>query len=82
MRQQKILFIKLYNLQSKIKNLLIFKVIAGKNVAIIKDKNNSDCEIKGTNNSFGIRIPTSKLFEKSGVGNIKKPPINPNIIEI
>ena len=81
-RHQKILFIKLYNLQSKIQNLFIFKIIAGKNVAITKDKNNKDCETKGINNSFGIKIPTNKLFEKSGVGNIKKPPINPNIIEI
>ena len=30
---------------------------------------------------LGIKIPTNKLFEKSGTGNIKKPPINPIIIE-
>ena len=27
------------------------------------------------------KIPTSKLLEKSGEGNIKKPPINPIIME-
>ena len=53
----------------------------GRKVATTKDKNNSDWEIKGANNSLGIKIPTNKLFEKSGVGNIKKPPINPIIIE-
>ena len=31
--------------------------------------------------SFGIIIPTNRLFEKSGSGNIKKPPIKPMIIE-
>ena len=31
--------------------------------------------------SFCIKIPTNKLFEKSGEGNIKNPPINPIIIE-
>ena len=56
--------------------------MAGKNVATTNDKNNKDCETKGTNNSFGIKIPTNKLFEKSGVGNIKKPPISPIIIEV
>ena len=35
----------------------------------------------GANNSLGKRIPTSKLLEKSGEGNIKKPPINPIIID-
>ena len=56
-------------------------MINGKNVAITKDKNNSDCVIIGANNSFGIKTPTNKLFEKSGVGKNKKPPINPIIIE-
>ena len=32
-------------------------------------------------NSLGIKNPTNKLFEKSGEGNIKKPAINPIIIE-
>ena len=54
----------------------------GKKVATVNDRNNSDWETKGENISFGIRIPTNKLFEKSGVGNNKKPPINPIIIEI
>jgi hypothetical protein len=35
----------------------------------------------GANNSLGKRIPTNKLLEKSGEGNIKKPPINPIIID-
>ena len=53
----------------------------GRKVATTKDKNNNDWETKGANNSFGIKIPISKLLEKSGAGNIKKPPINPTIIE-
>ena len=56
--------------------------INGRKVATIKDKNNNDWEINGDNNSIGIIIPKSKLFEKSGVGKIKKPPINPIIIEV
>ena len=47
----------------------------------MKDKNNRCWEIKDANNSFGIKIPTNKLFVKSGVGNIKNPPIKPIIIE-
>ena len=35
-----------------------------------------------TLNFLGKIIPTNKLFEKSGEGNIKKPPINPIKIEI
>ena len=54
----------------------------GRKVATTKDKNNSDWKTKGANNSFGIKIPTNKLLEKSGAGNIKKPPINPIIIEV
>ena len=54
----------------------------GKKVAITKDKNNNDCTIKGAICSFCIKIPINKLFEKSGVGNNKKPPISPTIIEI
>ena len=53
----------------------------GKKVATTKDKNNNDCETKDGNKSVGIKIPTNKLFEKSGVGKIKKPPINPIIID-
>ena len=82
MKHLKILFTKLYNLQSKIYNFFIFKIIAGKNVATTKDKNNSDCEINGAKISFGIKIPTNKLFEKSGKGNSRKPPINPINIDM
>ena len=60
---------------------MAFKTISGKNVAITKDKNSKDCDTIGKNNSLGKRIPTNKLWEKSGVGNIKKPPISPIIIE-
>ena len=49
---------------------------------MVKDKNNNDCTINGANISFGIKIPTNKLFEKSGNGNIKKPPINPITIDM
>ena len=63
-------------------NLLIFKIIVGKNVATTKDRNNKDCDMKGANDSFGIKIPINKLFEKSGIGNNKKPPTNPNIIAV
>ena len=59
---------------------MALKTISGKNVEITKDKNSKDCDTKGANISLGKRIPTSKLLEKSGVGNIKKPPINPIII--
>ena len=82
MKHLKILFTKLYNLQSKIYNFLIFKIIAGRKVATTKDKNNNDCEINGANVSFGIKIPTNKLFEKSGNGNNKKPLINPTTIDV
>ena len=54
----------------------------GRKVATTKDKNNKDWEIKDVNVSWGNKIPTNKLFEKSGVGNIKKPPIRPMIIEV
>ena len=54
----------------------------GRKVATTKDKNNNDCETKGANNSFGTKMPTNKLFEKSGAGNIRNPPIKPIIIEI
>ena len=32
--------------------------------------------------SLGKSKPTNKLFEKSGVGNRKNPPISPKIIEM
>ena len=78
----KILFTKQYNLRSKIYNFFIFKIIAGKKVAKTKDKNNNDCEMNGAKFSFGIKIPTNKLLEKSGKGNIKNPATRPIIIEI
>ena len=54
----------------------------GKKVASIKDKNNKDWEINGENNSFDIKTPTKRLLEKSGAGNNKNPPNNPNIMEM
>tara|TARA_Y100001958_G_C21071886_1_gene431100 strand:+ start:712 stop:879 length:168 start_codon:yes stop_codon:yes gene_type:complete len=54
----------------------------GKKVAVIKDKNSNDCTIIGSNNSKGSMTPISKLLEKLGKGNIKKPPIKPMKIEI
>ena len=53
----------------------------GRKVATTKDKNNKYWETNGANNSLGIKIPTKRLFEKSGVGNIRKPPTNPIMIE-
>ena len=47
----------------------------------MKDKKSKDCETKDGNKSFDMRIPTNKLFEKSGEGNNKNPPINPIKIE-
>jgi len=52
------------------------------NVATKKDKNNKDWDINTGNNSAGIITPTSKLLEKSGVGNKRKPPIKPKIIDM
>ena len=54
----------------------------GRNVAIIKDKNNKDCDTNTGNNSLGSIIPTNKLLEKSGAVNKRKPPINPITIEM
>ena len=54
----------------------------GKKVATTKDKNNSDWEINGDNESMGIIMPKSKLFEKSGTGKIKKPLTKPIIIDV
>ena len=61
---------------------LTLRTKKGKKVAMIKDKNNNDCATNGPNSSLGISTPTSKLLEKSGDGNIKKPPINPIKIDI
>ena len=38
--------------------------------------------MNGENNSLDKNTPTNKLLEKSGNGNIKKPPTKPIIIEI
>ena len=54
----------------------------GKKVATTKDKNNKDWDMNGDKVSTGIIIPKSKLFEKSGAGKIKKPPIKPITIEV
>ena len=51
------------------------------NVATIKDTNNSDWDIKEGKKSTGKIIPTNKLFEKSGIGNKRKPDIKPTMIE-
>ena len=56
-------------------------MIAGKKVAIKKDKNNKDWAIKGENKSLDKNTPTNKLLEKSGNGNIKNPATKPIIIE-
>ena len=52
------------------------------NVAIKKDKKSKDCDTKAGNNSTGSIIPTSKLLEKSDVGNKRNPPNNPIIIDM
>ena len=62
-------------------NYLNFQIVTGTNVAIKKDKNSSDCETNAGNISVGKIIPTNRLFEKSGTGNNKNPPINPIIID-
>ena len=60
---------------------LNLQISTGANVAIKKDKNNSDCEIILGKKSIGNKMPTNKLLEKSGEGNRRKPVINPIIIE-
>ena len=49
---------------------------------MIKDKNNNDWDINGLNISFDNKIPTNKLFEKSGEGKNKNPNISPITIDI
>ena len=51
-------------------------------MATRKDKNSKDCETNGLNISLDINTPTSKLFEKSGNGNNRKPPTKPITIAI
>jgi len=63
-------------------NYLNFQITVGTNVAIKNDKNNNDCETNTGNISVGKIIPTNRLFEKSGTGNNKNPPINPTIIDM
>ena len=60
----------------------IIITIAGPTVATKKDRNSNDCETNKGNISVENIIPTNKLLEKSGIGNRRKPPIKPNIIEI
>ena len=62
-------------------NYLNFQIATGANVAVKKDRNSKDCNMNVGKKSAGKIIPTNRLFEKSGDGNIKKPPINPIIIE-
>ena len=61
---------------------LTLRTKKGKKVAMIKDKNNNDWDIKELNISFDNNIPTNKLFEKSGEGNNKNPTKNPVRIDI
>ena len=61
---------------------LALRTNKGKKVAMIKDKNNNDWDIRGLNISFDNNIPTNKLFEKSGDGNNKNPAQNPIRIDI
>ena len=63
-------------------NYLNFKIATGMKVATKKDKNSNDCVTNAGNNSTGNIIPTNRLLEKSGVGNKRKPPINPTIIDM
>ena len=81
MRHLKILFTKQLNPQYKIQIFLIFKIIAGKKVAITNDKKSKDCKINGLKNLVGTKIPTKILFEKSGAGNSKNPAISPDKID-
>ena len=48
----------------------------------MNDRNSKDWDTKTGKASAGIKIPTNKLFEKSGTGNKRNQPINPIIIEI
>ena len=54
----------------------------GKKVATRNDKNSNDWDIKTEKNSLGKSKPTNKLFEKSGAGKRRNPPIRPIMIEI
>ena len=54
----------------------------GTKVAIIKDQNKRLIEMNFGNNSIGNKKPTKMLFEKSGAGNKRNPPINPTIIDM
>ena len=49
-------------------------------VAVINERNSKDCVTKVPKNSLDINVPTSRLFEKSGNGNNKKPINNPTTI--
>ena len=61
---------------------LNFHLSKGLIVATKKDQNNNDSEISLGKKSIGNIVPTKILFEKSGAGNKRNPPINPTIIDI
>ena len=65
-----------------LKESWIIITITGPTVATKKDRNSNDCETNVQNDSVAKIIPTNKLFEKSGDGNRRNPPINPKIIDI
>ena len=65
----------------KLKYQLNFQWNNGDIVAITKEQNNKDSEIKVGNISIGSKIPTKILFEKSGEGNSKRPKNKPINIE-
>ena len=64
-----------------LKESFVIITIAGPTVATKKERNNNDWETKAGNMLVGNIIPTSKLCEKSGVGNNRNPLNNPKIIE-
>ena len=51
------------------------------NVEVKKDKKSNDCDTNLGKISIGKITPTSKLLEKSGNGNKRRPTINPVIID-
>ena len=50
-------------------------------MAVINDKNNKDCNIKGEKISIGKSDPINKLLEKSGNGKIINPATKPIVME-
>ncbi len=51
-------------------------------MAAIKELNSKYWDTNVGTKSVGKIMPTNNDFEKSGLGNNKRPPINPTIIEI